>query len=42
MYAALAEVEGAMIGSKIMDDTVIHATASSIIERTKEIANLIR
>jgi len=42
MYAALAEAEGAMIGSKIMDDAVIHATASSIIERTKEIANLIR
>jgi hypothetical protein len=41
IYAALAEVEGQMIGAEIMDDTVILTTASSISERTKEIESLL-
>jgi hypothetical protein len=40
--AALAEAEGTMIGTEKMDDAVIRATASSISERTKEIAGLLR
>ncbi len=42
VYAALAEAEGMMIGAEKMDDTAILATASSIMERTKEIEGLIR
>lgn len=42
IYAALAEVEGRMIGADKMDDTAILATASSIMERTKEIEILVR
>jgi hypothetical protein len=41
VYAALAEVEGAMIGAEKMDDAAILTTASSITERTKEISGLI-
>ena len=37
IYAALAEVEGLMIGAEKMDDTAILATASSISNRTQEI-----
>jgi hypothetical protein len=37
IYAALAEVEGQMIGAEEIGDTVILATASSIQERTNEI-----
>jgi len=40
IYAALAEVEGQMIGAEKMDDTTILATASSIMERTKEIEGI--
>ena len=40
IYAALAEVEGMMIGAENMDDAAILATASSISERTKEIRNI--
>ena len=42
VYAALAEAEGMMIGAKDMDDTAIRATASSIHERTQEIASLLK
>lgn len=42
IYAALAEAEGLMISAEEMDDAVIHATASSITERTKEISGLIK
>jgi uncharacterized damage-inducible protein DinB len=42
LYAALAEVEGLMIGAEKMDDTAIIETASSITERAKEIDSLIR
>jgi len=42
VFAALAEAEGAMIGAEKMDDTAILETASSIVERTKEIEGLIR
>jgi hypothetical protein len=42
IYAALAEVEGQMIGAEKMDDTAIVATASSVIERTKEIENILK
>jgi hypothetical protein len=41
LYAALAEAEGMMIGAEKMDDAAIHATASSIRERTEEIARLL-
>ena len=41
LYAALAEVEGAMIGAERTDDAAILAVASSIAERTKEIKDLI-
>jgi len=41
IYAALAEAEGMMIGAKTMDETAILATASSIVERTKEIESLL-
>lgn len=41
IHAALAEAEGWMIGTENMDDAVIHATASSIAERTKEIRGLL-
>jgi hypothetical protein len=42
IHAALAEAEGMMIGTEKMDDTAIHATASSISERTKEIEALLK
>jgi hypothetical protein len=42
IFAALAEAEGMMIGEEKMDDTVIHATASSISERTREISGLLK
>jgi len=41
IYAALAEAEGLMIGVEKMDDAAILATASSIIERTKEIKGIL-
>jgi DinB superfamily len=41
IYAALAEVEGIMIGADKMDDTAILATASSISQRAKEIQDLL-
>ena len=40
VFAALAEVEGRMIGAQKMGDTAIVATASSISERIKEIQSL--
>jgi hypothetical protein len=40
IYAALAEVEGLMIGEEKMDDTATLATASSISNRKKEIQDL--
>jgi len=42
IYAALAEAEGFMIGAEKMDETAILATASSIAERTKEIAGVLK
>jgi hypothetical protein len=42
VYAALAEVEGMLIGAQKMDDTAILATASSITERTREIEDILR
>jgi hypothetical protein len=42
IYAALAEAEGFMIGAEKMDETAILATASSIAERTKEIADVLK
>ena len=42
IYAALAEAEGFMIGAEKMDETAILATASSIGERTKEIADVLK
>lgn len=42
IYAALAEAEGQMIGVEKIDDTVIHATASSIQARTKEIEKILK
>ena len=42
IYAALAEVDSTMIGTEKMDDAVILETASSINERTKEIASILR
>src|SRR5258706_1054873 len=42
IYAALAEAEGMMIGAEKMDEIAILATASSIMERTKEIGNLLK
>ncbi len=41
LFAALAEVEGAMIGRETKDDAAILATASSISERVKEIRALL-
>ena len=41
IYAALAEVEGLMILAERVDDAMIHSTASSISERTKEIQGLL-
>lgn len=42
VYAALAEVEGLMIGAENTDDAVILSIASSISDRTKEIESLLR
>jgi hypothetical protein len=39
VFAALAEVEGQLLGAEKTDDAAILATASSISERTKEIRN---
>src|SRR5688572_4381647 len=41
IYAALAEVEGMMIGAEKMDDRAILTAASSISERTTELGNLL-
>lgn len=41
IFAALAEVEGLMIGAEKMDDAAILATASSISERVNEIRKLL-
>jgi len=41
IYAALAEAEGLLIGAEKMDETALLATASSIMERTKEIENIL-
>jgi hypothetical protein len=42
VYAALAEAEGWMIGTKNMDEAAILATVLSISERTKEIERLLK
>lgn len=42
VFAALAEAEGMMIGAGKADDAAIHATASSIEERTNEIRSLLQ
>ena len=42
IYAALAEVEGTLIGAQQMDEAAILAAASSISERTREIGSLLR
>lgn len=42
IYAALAEVEGQMIGAEKIDETVILTTASSIQERTQAISQLLK
>lgn len=42
IYAALAEAEGWLIGAEKMDDTAALATASSIMERTTAISNLLK
>lgn len=42
IYAALAELEGQMLGTEKIDDSVILATASSIQEHTKEIEQLLK
>jgi hypothetical protein len=42
IFAALAEAEGMMIGAEKMDSAVILQTASSISERTREIAGILR
>jgi DinB superfamily len=42
IYAALADAEGMMIGTEKMDDRAIRSTASSISERTKELADLLK
>ena len=42
IFAALAEVEGTMIGAKKMDETAMLAAASSISERTREIEARLR
>ena len=42
VFAALAEAEGLMIGAEKADDAAIHATASSIEERTNEIRSLLQ
>ena len=41
IFAALAEVEGLLIGAETIDYAAILATASSISERTNEIRNLL-
>jgi uncharacterized damage-inducible protein DinB len=41
IYAALAEAQGFMIGAEKMDEAAILATASSILERTRELRNLL-
>jgi hypothetical protein len=41
IYAALAEAEAMMIGTEKIDDTVILGTASSIVERTNEIKQML-
>ena len=41
IYAALAEVEGWLIGAEKMDEAAIRATASSISNRTEEIRELL-
>jgi hypothetical protein len=41
IYAALAEVEGVMIGAEKIDDAMILSTASSISERVNELRNLL-
>jgi hypothetical protein len=40
-FAALAEAEGMMIGTEKMDETATSTTASSILERTREIRKLL-
>jgi hypothetical protein len=42
IYAALAEAEGTMIGAEKMDEAAILVTATSIMERTREIENLLK
>jgi len=42
IYAALAEANGQMLSAEKMDDTVIRTTASSIVERTKNIEKLLK
>jgi len=42
IYAALAEAEGQMLGAQKIDETVILATASSIMERTREIEHILK
>ena len=42
VFAALAEAKGMMIGAGKADDAAIHATASSIEERTNEIGSLLQ
>jgi len=42
IYAAFAEAEGTLIGAEKMDEPAILTTAASIIERTKEINNLLK
>ena len=41
IYAALAEAEGMMIGVEKTDETAILATVSLILERTRELENLL-
>jgi len=41
VYAALAEVDGILIGAEKIDDAMILSTASSISERVTEIRNLL-
>ena len=42
VYGALAEAEGQLIGVEKMDDAAILATASSIMQRTKEIEEILK
>lgn len=42
IHAALAEVDGIMIGTEKIDDAALLATASSITERTREIEGLLQ